>query len=177
MNECHYTIDTLEPGRSIGFLVKRCGVLMTRVAERRFASGPVSFTQWLVLANLTRFEHVSATLLSEETGYDMGALTRIVDGLEKDGLVRRERCKHDRRAVEIAITSEGQRRLQGGKRVLVDLLNELVAPYTRHELDTLLGLMQRMLLRLQEADAQAPAPAAPEAQRQGAARGSRGGAK
>ena len=177
MNEPPYTIETLEPGRSIGFLVKRCGVLMTRVAERRFATEPVSFTQWFVLANLTRFEHVSATLLSEETGYDMGALTRIVDGLERDGLVRRERCKHDRRAVEIAITSEGQRRLQGGKRVLVNLLNELAAPYTRRELDTLIGLMRRMLLRLQESDAQAVARPAPEAPRQGAARGSRGGAK
>src|SRR5215469_2943975 len=102
MNEPHYTIDTLEPGTSLGFLVKRCGVLMTRIAERRFAGESVSFTQWIVLANLARFEHVSATKLSGETGYDMGALTRIVDDLEGGGLVRRERSQHDRRAVEIA---------------------------------------------------------------------------
>lgn len=91
MSEPYYTIDTLEPGKSIGFLVKRCGVLMTRVAERRFGTEPVSFVQWLVLASLGRYEHVSATKLSEETGYDMGALTRIVDVLERGGLLRRER--------------------------------------------------------------------------------------
>jgi DNA-binding MarR family transcriptional regulator len=176
MNEPHYTVDTLEAESSLGFLVKRCGVLMTRIAERRFASEPISFTQWIVLANLARFEHVSATTLSEETGYDMGALTRIVDGLETGGLVRRERCKHDRRAVEIALTPEGRRRLQGGKRVVVGLLNELATPYSRRELETLIELMQRMLLRLQESDAQAPARTAPEAPKQGTARRSRGGA-
>ncbi|MGH8291336.1 MAG: MarR family winged helix-turn-helix transcriptional regulator [Steroidobacteraceae bacterium] len=166
MNEPHYTIDSLEPGKSIGFLVKRCGVAMTRVAERRFLTESVSFTQWLVLANLNRFEHVSATMLSEETGYDMGALTRIVDRLESDGLVRRERCQHDRRAVEIALTTEGRRRLQGGKRIVADLLNELTASYTPRELETLIGLMQRMLLKLQESEAQARAQPAPRAPRQ-----------
>ena len=169
MNHPHYTIDRLEPESSLGFLVKRCGVLMTRIAERRFATEPISFTQWIVLANLTRFEHVSATTLSEETGYDMGALTRIVDGLEKDDLVRRERCRHDRRAVEITITPEGRRRLHGGKRVVVDLLNELAAPYTGRELETLIGLLQRMLRRLQESEAQSPAAVASKAPGPGAA--------
>ena len=159
-------IDTAEPDRSIGFLVKRCGVLMTRVAARRFESEPISFMQWNVLATLSRYEHISATMLSDEIGYDIGALTRIVDGLASEGLVRRERSKRDRRAVEIALTSHGRGRLQGGTRVLVDLLNELAAPYTRREWETLIRLMQRLLLRLQQAEAQEqararPAPVAP----------------
>jgi len=159
MNQPYYTIDTLEPGRSIGFLVKRCGILMTRVAERRFGTKPVSFTQWFVLATLSQYEHVSPTILSENTAYDMGALTRIVDGLESGHLVRRERSKRDRRAVEIALTPEGRRCLQEGRHILVDLLNDLVTPYTRRELDMLIGLMQRLLLHLQDSDANPEAPA------------------
>lgn len=166
MTEPYYTVDALVPDKSIGFLMKRCGLLMTRVAERRFESEPVSFSHWLVLASLSHHEHVSATTLSEDTGYDMGALTRIVDSLASCGLVRRERCKHDRRAVEIALTSEGRRCLQGGKRVLVELLNELVAPYTQRQLETMIGFLQRMLLRLQESDTheearERPAPRVP----------------
>ncbi len=161
MTESYYTVDTLEAQTSIGFLVKRCGVLMSQIAERRFASEPISFTQWLVLANLARFEHLSATALSEETGYDMGALTRIVDGLESAGLVRRERSERDRRAVEIALTAEGRRRVQSSKRLMVELLNGLVATYSKNEIDTLIALLQRMLQRLQEA---AQASSAPEAQ-------------
>jgi DNA-binding MarR family transcriptional regulator len=164
MAEPFYSVDTLEPAKSIGFLLKRCGILMSQIAERRFASEPISFTQWLVLATLTRYEQLSATALSGETGHDMGALTRIVDDLEEKGLVRRERCERDRRAVEITLTSEGRRRVQSGKRVVVELLNLLAAPYSRAEIETLIGLLQRMLTHLQQAEIPESSRAAPVAE-------------
>jgi len=151
MSQPFYTIDTLQPGKSIGFLVKRCGGLMSQLAERRFAAEQVSFTQWMVIANLARFEHLTATQLSAETCHDMGALTRIVDDLEAAGLVRRERSERDRRVVEIALTPDGRRHLQAGKRLVVELLNALVAPFSPQEIETLIALLQRLMLRLQEA--------------------------
>jgi DNA-binding MarR family transcriptional regulator len=151
MTEPFYSVATLDPGKSVGFLLKRCGILMSQLAERRFASEPVSFTQWFVLANLSRFDHLSATALSSETGYDMGALTRIVDDLESKDLVRRGRSEHDRRAIEIALTPSGRRRTESGKRVVVELLNLLVTPYSRQELEALIELLQRMLEHLHDA--------------------------
>ncbi len=156
MTEPFYTVDSLEAPNSIGFLVKRCGGLMSQVAERRFATEQVSFTQWMVIANLGRFERLTATALSEQTCHDMGALTRIVDDLEKAGLVRRERTERDRRVVEIALTPEGRRYLQTGKRLVVELLNSLAEPFSRQELETLIALLQRMMARLQEASQEAP---------------------
>jgi DNA-binding MarR family transcriptional regulator len=155
MRAPYYTLQSLEAGRSIGFLVKRCGVLMTQVAERAFESLPISFTQWLVLMHVGRQTHMSASQLSAELGHDMGALTRVVDALERRGLVRRERSRRDRRAVEIAISAAGRRQAQRGKREMVQLLNELVGPFTAREIETLIALLQRMLAHLQQA---APAP-------------------
>ena len=152
MAEPFYTVDTLEPPKSIGFLVKRCGGLMSQIAERRFAAERVSFTQWMVIANLGRFERLTATALSAETCHDLGALTRIVDNLEAQGLVRRERTERDRRVVEITLTPEGRRYLQAGKRLVVELLNTLAEPFSRQELETLIALLQRMMERLQEAE-------------------------
>jgi DNA-binding MarR family transcriptional regulator len=151
MAEPFYTVDTIEAPNSIGFLVKRCGGLMSQLAERHFASEQVSFTQWMVIANLGRYERLTATALSEETCYDMGALTRIVDDLEEEGLVRRERTERDRRVVEIALTPQGRKYLQTGKRLAVELLNSLAEPFSRQELETLIALLQRMMARLQEA--------------------------
>lgn len=150
MAEPFYTVDTLEPPTSIGFLVKRCGGLMSQLAERRFAAERVSFTQWMVIANLGRFERLTATALSAETCHDLGALTRIVDDLEAEGLVRRERTERDRRVVEITLTPEGRRYLQAGKRLVVELLNSLAEPFSRQELETLITLLQRMMARLQK---------------------------
>lgn len=151
MAEPFYTVDTIEAPNSIGFLVKRCGGLMSQLAERHFASEQVSFTQWMVIANLGRYERLTATALSEETCHDMGALTRIVDDLEEEGLVRRERTERDRRVVEITLTPQGRKYLQTGKRLVVELLNSLAEPFSRQELETLIALLQRMMARLQEA--------------------------
>ena len=165
MPKPYYAVETFEPGKSIGFLVKRCGVLMTQIAERHFESTSVSFTQWTALMRLCmQSGHMSATQLSKELGYDMGALTRVVDELERRGLVKRERSRRDRRAVEIAITAAGRRQAESAKRMVVALLNELVEPYSDAEIATLIGLMQRMLVRLQDyaaAGAADPAAASP----------------
>lgn len=151
MPESYYTIESLEANNSVGFLAKRCGIAMTQIAERRFVSQQISFTQWMVLMCLTKRPQASPTELSAHLGHDMGALTRVVDELERGDMVRRDRSKHDRRAVEIAITPEGRRAALAGKRLMVDLLNEIVAPYSKGEVDTLVSLLQRLLSRLQDA--------------------------
>lgn len=153
MGKPYYSLESLAPDNSVGYLLKRCGVLMTQVAERRFQTLPISFSQWVVLINLAQQEHLSATQLSAHLGQDMGALTRVVDELERLGFARRERSRRDRRAVEIAITAAGRREAQSAKRVVVELLNRLVEPFTDREIDTLLALLQRLHGHLQEATA------------------------
>jgi DNA-binding MarR family transcriptional regulator len=158
MRKPYYTLESLEPNNSVGYLVKRCGVLMTQIAERRFQSLPISFPQWLVLIHLAQQEHVSATQLSEHLGHDMGALTRVVDELERRGLVRRERSTSDRRAVEIVITPAGRRTALKSKRVLVELLNRLVEPFSPAETDKIIELLQRLYAHLQHAAAELESP-------------------
>jgi DNA-binding MarR family transcriptional regulator len=159
MRRPYYTLETLDANNSVGYLLKRCGVLMTAVAEQRFATLSISFTQWIVLTHLAQQEHISATQLSAHIGHDMGALTRVVDELERRGFVRRERSSRDRRAVEIAIPPAGRRQAREARRLIVQLLNRLVEPFTDPEVDTLIGLLQRLLGHLQsEAGSKAPVP-------------------
>jgi DNA-binding MarR family transcriptional regulator len=161
MTKPYYSLESLEPNNSVGFLIKRCGVLMSQIAERRFEELPISFMQWMALAALNGQGCVSASQLSAYLGHDMGALTRVVDELERQGLLRRERSVRDRRSVEIAISAAGRRQAESGKRVLVELLNELVAPCSEREIDTLIELLQRLMRHLQNSAEPPPAAAAP----------------
>lgn len=158
MAERYYKVESMEPMKSLGFLIKRCGVVMSQLAESRFQSQDISFTQWLVLIRLSFHDHLSATRLSEEMGHDMGALTRVVDALERGGFVRRERSQRDRRAVEIAITADGRHQVAACMSFVVELLNELVEPFSKSEIETLIVLLQRLLRRLMEVSAAAPPP-------------------
>jgi DNA-binding MarR family transcriptional regulator len=147
----HYSVDTFTPADSIGYLIKRCGLLMSGKAETAFETQPVSFTQWIALMKLReRGAHMSATELSCEMGHDMGALTRMVDSLEKLGYVRRERSTRDRRAVEIELTPQGLAQVEDSMHLMVGLINALLEPFSQAEVKTLIGQLQRMLQRLQD---------------------------
>jgi DNA-binding MarR family transcriptional regulator len=161
MRKSFYTAESLGANNGVGFLIKRCGMVMTQLAERRFESQGISLTQWLVLNGLTGRRHASPTELSTYLAHDMGALTRVVDELERERMVRRDHSQYDRRAVEIAITPEGRRVAHAGKRLMVELLNELVAPYSGPEVDTLISLLRRLLLHMQDA-AQPSTPTDPQ---------------
>jgi DNA-binding MarR family transcriptional regulator len=161
MPQQFYTPDSLQANNSVGYLVKRCGIVMTQIAERTFESHAISFTQWMALIWLTQRPYASPTELSAHLGHDMGALTRVVDELEREGMVRRDRSETDRRAVQIAITPQGRRVAHAGKMLMVDLLNELLVPYSNAEVDTLISLLQRLLLRMQDA-AQLSTPSDPQ---------------
>jgi DNA-binding MarR family transcriptional regulator len=141
----YYTVDTLRADNSIGYLLKRCGILVSQIAERSFVSQPVSFTQWAVLAQLTLQPHMTPTELRKNLGLDLGALTRIVDDLLGKRLVSRERSDMDRRAVRVALTAEGRRLAKAGMPTVVRLNNGLVNPLSRTETDALISLLQRVL--------------------------------
>ena len=145
----YYTSDNLQAINSVGYLMKRCGILLTQIAERRFETQPISFTQWIILIRLTQQEHITPTELTEHLGHDMGALTRIVDDLQSKGLVVRGRSETDRRAVQISATAEGRHLALETKKFVVDLANDLVEPYTAAETDLMISLLQRLLVHME----------------------------
>jgi DNA-binding MarR family transcriptional regulator len=50
--------------------------------------------------------------LAQQAKISPSTITEIVEGLEADGLVRRETDASDRRAVNVALTADGRRQLQ-----------------------------------------------------------------
>jgi DNA-binding MarR family transcriptional regulator len=70
-------------------------------------------------------------------------VTRLVDGLEKDGLVARSSCPSDKRGSFVSLTSEGARRLREAAGTHLDGVRELfverLGPEGRAQMDALLG--------------------------------------
>ena len=58
------------------------------------------------------------------------AITETVEGLERDGLVRRETDPADRRAVRVALTADGKRQLQRFEAGCASALADRLAPLT-----------------------------------------------
>ncbi|MEV7025965.1 MarR family winged helix-turn-helix transcriptional regulator [Kitasatospora sp. NPDC093558] len=80
--------------------------------------------------------------LGAALGIDKSTLVRIVDDLEHRGLLRRRRTPNDRRAYEILITEEGERRLEEAGdlfRTAMAGLLEVFTPEQQQQLHTLLA--------------------------------------
>jgi DNA-binding MarR family transcriptional regulator len=87
----------------------------------------------------------TAGQLARESGFTTGAITGIVDRLEKAGLVRREPNPQDRRSVIIRPLVPDKRARQAGTlfRSLTESMAKLRADYTQAELDTIFGYLLR----------------------------------
>lgn len=156
----HYSSRGFKPSRNIGFLIRRCATQLSLLSEAAYPSQPLAPARFMALLSLREKSPLSPSELSTRTGYDMGGLTRAVDGLEHAGLVKRERRRADRRAVQIAITARGTRQVERSVAVTVRSLNALLEPFSRREFETLLALLQRLMLRLQ-GFVETPAPSQP----------------
>lgn len=74
-------------------------------------------------------------------------MTRIVDGLEKAGLVERKRSSQDRRKVELLATARGSRLLEAGRARRIAVLSQALRGLSSAEF-SLLERATPVLLRL-----------------------------
>jgi DNA-binding MarR family transcriptional regulator len=74
-----------------------------------------------------------------------GGVTRLLDGLERDGLVAREECATDRRVSYAVLTELGRDKLREASRSHTRQIRELLGgPFDEDELAQLVGLLDRL---------------------------------
>ena len=83
--------------------------------------------------------------LAESVLLSRSGLTRLVDRLEREGLLKRERCESDARGLFAEITPAGQRLFDQARRTHLDGVRALFLDrFSRDELRTLGGLWQKL---------------------------------
>lgn len=83
--------------------------------------------------------------LATQIALTSGGVTRLVDRLTAEGMVERRPCPTDRRVNYVAITEQGQARLDEAIKVhQVDIENELTGRITEDERRTLVRVMERL---------------------------------
>ncbi len=71
------------------------------------AGGGLTLSQHALLRGLAGRDDARVRELADEAGITASTATRILDALERRGVVERSRCDHDRRAVTVTLTSHG----------------------------------------------------------------------
>ncbi len=71
--------------------------------------------------------HLRMTEVADAIVHSSGGTTRLVDRLEEAGLVARQLCPSDRRAIHVALTDAGRERLAQSKLVHIAILDSRLA--------------------------------------------------
>lgn len=90
----------------------------------------ISIDRFKALMTLERCKGMRSGELAERWHLTAPAVTRLVDDLEHDGLVRREDDATDRRAVVLALTAEGRRELRRFEEIAARAVAELLSSLT-----------------------------------------------
>jgi len=97
---------------AVGLLTEAFAGLTARFAAQ-FEQHRLSAVEFEVLMRLARSpgNHLRMTDLAGQTSLSTSGVTRVVDRMDRDGLVRREACPSDRRSSYAVITDAGLARL------------------------------------------------------------------
>jgi DNA-binding MarR family transcriptional regulator len=116
---------------SIGFQISNTGRKLSQLLSLQFQPFGLTSEQWSVLHSLCEEEGVTQRMLSIRTEKDPTNVTRILDQLERKGLVRREPNREDRRSFLLTATEQGRKlaaELEPIERQLVEALLEGIEP-------------------------------------------------
>jgi DNA-binding MarR family transcriptional regulator len=113
-------------------------------ADRRLGQFDLTSAQWVPLMRLKIAGRSTVAELARWVNIDAGAMTRLLDRLEKKGLCRRERSTEDRRVVQVVLTPEGENAISAVPGVLSEVLNAHLSGFTNAEWQALRNFLERM---------------------------------
>ena len=146
---------------TIGLFMEAHAGLVATFEHRLAEQGAVTGQSFEILLRLVRSEghRLRMSDLAAQTTLTASGLTRAVDRLERDGLVRRESCPTDRRVSYAVLTEDGERRISCALPLHLEHLTEVLeSALTCDELDELGRLMRRLRDALNPAAACASEP-------------------
>jgi DNA-binding MarR family transcriptional regulator len=140
-----YDLKSYDPKRSIGGLLGRVKIAMVAALDAELAPLDITAAQFVVLKSIAAGEAGSASGLCKDISYDPGAMTRMLDRLERRGLVRRVAHPNDRRASNLELTAEGKAVYPKLQAAGMKVLNSFLSGFTQKEARQLESFLQRML--------------------------------
>ena len=106
---------------------------------------PLSSYEVLLYLNDSDDGRMRMSELADSVLLSRSGLTRLVDRLERQGLLRRERCTSDARGLFAEITPEGRRTFAAARKSHLDGVRRLfLERFSRDELRTLGSLWQKL---------------------------------
>lgn len=133
---------------SVGFIINRTNQKLSNYLTRRFKPYDITPEQWGVLNRLWVKDGISQKEISEITYKDQTTLTRILDKLERKGLITRQTSPDDRRVFLIFLTAEGRSLEDILVPIAYEVLGEALKGISEEEIKQLKVLLNKIFMNI-----------------------------
>jgi DNA-binding MarR family transcriptional regulator len=146
-----YNAKTIDPHNSIGALLNRVRAALAAavdealLADKDVARYELTYAQVVILATLHKGSTQCAGEMCKLLTYDRGAMSRMLDRLERKGMIRRVRRPGERRMIALEITDEGEVVYPRVKVAVVGVLNRFLRGVSKSEVRQAEDVLRRML--------------------------------
>jgi DNA-binding MarR family transcriptional regulator len=130
---------------SVGYLMKRIMLSIVQQADQHLDLHDLTMAQWGPLMRIRTAGPCTVVELARWLAVDAGAMTRLLDRLEKKKLCKRVRSAEDRRVVLVELTPEGEAAIAEVPAVLSKVMNAHLAGFSKAEWLALKSYLHRML--------------------------------
>lgn len=130
---------------SVGYLINIVAGKLKNELNRRLTSFDITPEQWAVLNRLWEKDGITQKDLAERTFKDQPNIGRILDKLEKKGLIRRCPDTEDLRVLIVSLTQEGQEVKKDLIPLAAEVLDFVQKDISEEERKVLVTVLKRIL--------------------------------
>jgi DNA-binding MarR family transcriptional regulator len=140
-----YDPKRFDPKKGVGGLLSRVKMNLAEALDVELQPFDISVAQYVMLVSLAHGADSSSDIC-KSMSYDPGAMTRMLDRLERKKLITRVRCPEDRRVARLALTEAGKAVYPKLVERAAMVLNRKLRGFSPDEVRQLENLLQRMLM-------------------------------
>lgn len=129
----------------LGFLVTGVRTAIWNSIEKELQPLDITAAQFVVFNSIAKGRGSSIGELCRVLGYDSGAMTRLLDRIEKKGLVRRVANPEDRRSYLIELTEESAVLVPKARRLVQKVFGRLLQGFSEREAAALKSSLEKIL--------------------------------
>lgn len=143
-------LEIPEDYHSIGFQLGYTYRRATNLFLSQLKAFDITPEQWSVLNQIAISEGLNQKEVAAKADKDQPSITRILDLLEKKGLIRREVSPHDRRAFLLHITQSGKNLLDATTPIEQECSRLIRKGIDSKEMEIFRNILSRMNANLEE---------------------------
>lgn len=132
------------------YMLSRVSARSNQLWVRQLREHGLTIGRWQVLSVLSRFDGSRIGTIADLSGGEQPAVSRVIDQMERDGLVRRRPSLHDNRAVEVWITAQGRKVFDALMPHAEAFVERMVRTLDEAEIKQLTSTLERLFSDLQE---------------------------